>query len=151
MTLLPYNHGLKVPWEMSSLNPESKVTWKVPKHNKKSLFKKKKASVAISSKPSPITTFWVFTYKQILSFVYIHTGIPQGSNNAPQIPPQISFKWNGPDETLHSVFCPDTLQEFSVFARKQIYCFCDFVLRFLCHFSIAMFLSRATQTRPDLV
>lgn len=35
--------------------------------------------------------FWVFTYKQILSSIYIHTGIPQGSQNTFQTPSQISF------------------------------------------------------------
>lgn len=152
MILLPYNHGLKLPWEMSSLNPESSMTWKVPKHNIKSLFKKK-TILLYPPNLHLFTTFWVFTYKQILSSIYIHTGIPRGSNNALQIPSQISFRWNGPDKTTYSVFGPSSLPESSVLARKQIYCFCDFILRFLCHFSYFSVSkkSHANQTRFGLV
>lgn len=134
MTPCHINHGLRVPWEMSSSNPKSNVTWKVPKHNIKSLLKKK-CYCDLSSKPSCIRSFRGFTSKQILSSVYIHAGIPPGSNNALQIPYQISLKWNGPDETVHSVFGPYTLPKFRVLTRKQIHCFCNFVLSCSSHSS----------------
>lgn len=140
---------------MSSLNPESRVTWKVPKHNIKSLFKKKKKKLLLLYPLSPhlLQPFEYLPINKILSSIYIHTGIPRGSHNTPQIPSQISFKRNGPDETMHSVFGPDTLPEFSVLAREQIYCFCDFILRFLCHFSYCNVSekSHTDQTRFGLV
>lgn len=149
MTLLPYNHGLKVPWEMSSLNPESRITWKVPKHNIKSLLKKKKLLLLYPLSPHLLQPFEYLPINKILSSIYIHTGIPQGSHNTPQIPSQISFKWNGPDETMHSVFGP-TLCRNSVFLPESKYTVFVISSWDSCAiFHIAVFLRRAH--RPDQI